>query len=135
MTIKVPAVGEVIVLSTFLNKAAGQDQQLKLYQNNYTPANTDTAASYTECSFGGYAGVPLTNANWTVAGGNPSQASYNAAQQFTYSGGATQTEYGYFVIQQGSGTLMYAERDPSPFTFVIPGDAVRITPSISCDST
>ena len=97
MTLLFPAVGELIVLKAALNNTAGQNCHIKLFQNNHTPANTDTAASYTECTFGGYTtgGLALTGANWNFTSGNPSNATYNAAQTWTYNGSTPNTIYGY----------------------------------------
>ena len=133
MALLFPAVGESLVLNAILNKVAGQDQTLKLFKSNTTPANSDVAGTYTECTFTGYSSKSLTAANWTVTNGNPSSAAYGSAQQFTYSGSvASDTVYGYYVIQAGSGTLLYAERDAAPFTVSTNGDIYQVTPAMTC---
>ena len=67
----VPDTGETLALKNFLNHTAPQDQVLKLFVNNGTPAEGDTAASYTEMSTQGYASKALTGTSWVVTPGAP----------------------------------------------------------------
>ena len=132
MALRVTDEGEVIALKALLNHTAGQNLVLKLYQNNITPADTDTAATYTECTFTGYVNLTLTGASWTVTPGAPAVASY-AQQTFTSSADqAAQNAYGYFLTQLGSGTLVYAERfTGAPFVIQNNGDNIKVTPRIT----
>lgn len=134
MPLLVPNVGEVIVLNNFLNKVAPENQTLKLYVNNITPAESDTAATYTEATGGGYASKSLTGASWTVTGGAPTNA-VTAQQTYTFTGALTTNPiiYGYFVIQTTSGILMWAERAAATFTPASNGDEYRVTPRIEAD--
>lgn len=130
MAISVPDVGENLVLEMIVNKTAAQGLVLKLFQSNTTPAESDTAATYTEATFSGYSSIALTGASWGTASGG--SIAY-AQQTFTHNGGATSNSiYGYFVIQTTSGTLLYSERDgAAPFTLANNGDNVKITPTIT----
>lgn len=130
MAISVPDVGENLVLEMIVNKTAAQGLVLKLFQSNTTPAESDTAATYTEATFSGYSSIALTGASWGAASGG--SIAY-AQQTFTHNGGATSNSiYGYFVIQTTSGTLLYSERDgAAPFTLANNGDNVKITPTIT----
>jgi hypothetical protein len=130
----VPDVGEDLALKALLNNTAGQDQTLKLFTNNITPSETDTAATYTEATGGGYAAKSLTGANWTFTPGAPSNATYNAAQTWTFTGPLTTnpTVFGYFVIQTTSGKLLWAEAKAS-FTPAVSGDNIVMTPVITAD--
>ena len=56
--------GEGDGLQYFVNKAAPENLVLRLYQSNTTPAETDTAATYTEATFTGYAPITLTGSSW-----------------------------------------------------------------------
>jgi len=134
MALLVPDVGEDLALKALLNNTAGQDQTLKLFTNNITPAETDTAATYTEASGGGYAAKALTGANWVFTPGAPSNATYNATQTWTFTGALTAgaTVFGYFVIQTTSGKLLWAEAKP-PFTPAVNGDNIAMTPAITAD--
>jgi hypothetical protein len=136
VTIKVPAVGEVLVLQNFLNIVAPQNQKLHLYSNNITPSNTDTLVTYTECVFGNYAEKGLTGGGWDApVSGNPSTIAYTSAQTFTFNGTGAETIYGYYVNQTTSTVLMWAERDPSPLLLAQANDAYIVTPALACDST
>ena len=129
MAINVPDVGENLALEMIVNKTAPQNLVLKLYSNNITPSDTDTAATYTESTFTGYSAVTLTGASWGAA----SAGSIAYAQQtFTCSGAGSENCYGYFVIQTTSGTLLYSERGTGvPFTITTVGDNVKVTPTIT----
>lgn len=133
MALLVPNTGEVIALSLLVNKTAPENLVYKLFATNVTPAETDTAASYTEASGGGYAAITMTGASWTVTGGAPSTAAY-AQQTYTFTGALTTnaTIYGYFVVQASSGTLVLAETFTS-FTPAANGDNIKLTPQITAD--
>lgn len=134
MTLVVPNAGEGLALQNFLNKTTPQNQTLKLYKSNTTPAETDTAATYTEATFTGYASKALTGASWTVTEGAPSSA---AAAQQTFTSSADQTTeniYGYFVVQTTSGIIMWAERfTAAPYAITNNADAILLTPAITMD--
>lgn len=126
--------GEEDWLNMVVNKAAPQNLVLRLYQSNTTPAETDTAATYTEANFSGYSGATLTGASWTVTPGAPSEAAY--AQQVFASDAAqaAQNIYGYFLTQATSGRLQWAERFPSgPYPIANNGDSIGVTPKITLD--
>lgn len=132
MALLVPDVGEVLMLKNIVNNTAPTNLVLKLYQSNTTPAEGDTAATYTESNFTGYANVTLTGASWTVGTvAGTSNATY--AQQ-TYTSSAAQTTqnvYGYFVTAGPTGTLLWAERfTDGPYPITNNGDAVKVTPYI-----
>lgn len=134
MALLVPNDGEVLALKNFLNFTAPQNQVLDLFKSNTTPAETDTAATYTAADFTGYAQAALTGSSWTVGAGAPSSASY--AQQ-TFSSSADQTVqnvYGYYVRQVTSGIIMWAERFTNgPYAIANNGDQVKVTPTITMD--
>ena len=134
MAVFVPQDGEELALRNFLNATAPQNQTLRLFVNNITPAETDTAATYTEATGGGYASKSLTGANWTFTGTSPTEAAYNAQQTFTFTGALTTnpTIYGYYLVQTTSGILMWAETS-TPFTPANNGDNYNVTPRITAD--
>lgn len=132
MALNFPDTGENLSLEMITNKTAPQNLVLRLYQNNITPSDTDTAATYTEANFTGYAAITLTGASWNAA--SAGTITYSAQQTFTCSGASSNSIYGYYVTQASSGTLLYSERDASaPFTIANTGDAVKITPTISAN--
>jgi len=132
MALNFPDTGENLSLEMITNKTAPQNLLLKLYKNNITPSDTDTAGTYTEATFPGYAAITLTGASWNTA--SAGTIAYSAQQTFTCSGVATDDIYGYYVVQASSGTLLYSERDgAAPFAIRNSGDAVKITPTISAN--
>lgn len=132
MTLLVPNEGEVVIMNNFLNKVAPQDLRLKLYSSDTTPAETDTAGTYTETSGGGYSDVLLVPANWTVTPGNPTTSTY-PEETFTFTGAAGNV-YGYYVVQDSSGLLMWAERfTNAPLNIQNNGDEIRITLQITLE--
>lgn len=126
-----PNVGAARMLEKALN--AGNNITLKLYANNVTPAESDTAGVYTEVSGGGYASKTLTAGSWTVSGAaDPATASY-VAQVWTFSG-AIASIYGYFMIDASSGVLIAAERfSDGPYAIPSGGGTLTLTPTITAD--
>ena len=133
MPLVVPNVGEVIALNLFFNKATPENQVLRLFATNITPAEIDTAVTYTEATGGGYANKSLTGASWTVTGGAPSNAAAGV-QTFTFTGPLTTntTVFGYYVTQVTSGILMFAEAFAS-FTPTNNGDNIALTLNFTAD--
>ena len=134
MSLIVPDTIEVEVLTTALTPAL----TMKLYSNNATPAHDSSAASFTEVTGGGYAAKPLTFANWGIVAGDPSVATYNATQTWTFTGPTTGpgTIYGYYVIRNSDGKLMWAERFPAanvPFA-PIAGSIISVIPKFTTQS-
>lgn len=136
MTIVVPNGGEEIILNYIFNKDAPEDLDFRLFAADITPAETDTAATYTgsEAAGGGYAEIALTGTDFTVTPGAPSSAA--AAQQtWTFSGALTgnATIYGYFVTRAVTADLLYAERGPSTLQPATSGDTYKVTPQFTMD--
>lgn len=110
------------------------DLQLRLFATNVTPnaSGTDTAATYTQATGGGYAAKTLTYGSWTVTVGNdPSDAVY-AIQTWTFSGVLTTntTIYGYYIVDS-DGVLITAEA-LTPFTPTSSGtDTFSVTPKLA----
>lgn len=133
MALNFPDVGENIALEALVNKTAPQNLSLRLFSNNITPSDTDTAGTYTEATFAGYAAKTLTGATWNAAAAG--SISYSAEQTFTRtSTGTPENIYGYYVTQVTSGLLVYSERDgAAPFAVTNINDAIKITPTITAN--
>lgn len=126
--------GESIALSYLTGKTASTENLVyRLFATNVTPAETDTAGSYTEAAGGGYAAKTLTGASWTVTPGAPTSASY-AQQDWTFTGPLTTngTVYGYYVTRASTADLVLAETFTS-FTPTNNGDKILLTPAITAD--
>jgi hypothetical protein len=136
MTLRIPNAAEVIALKALLNHTAGQNQVLRLYTNDKTPAESDVAGDYTEATFSGYATKALTGSSWNFTEGNPSVADY-AQQTFTSNAGSqNQNVYGYYITQSVSGALIWAERfTDGPYNVNNNGDEVRVTPRMTGQDT
>jgi len=134
MTLLVPNVGENIALSYLVGKTTTvRDLIYRLFATNVTPAETDTAGTYTEAAGGGYASKTLTGASWTVTNGAPTEAAY-AQQTWTFTGALTTnpTVYGYYVTRVTDADLVLAETFTS-FTPANNGDQILLTPKITAD--
>lgn len=134
MTLLVPNNGEGDMLTYLVNKSAAENLVLRLFKNNVVPAETDTAATYTEATFTGYSAATLTGANWTVTEGAPSNAAY-AQQSFTSSANQTQQLiYGYYLTRASSGRIAWAEVfADGPYSIANNGDVIKVTPTITLD--
>lgn len=124
--------GELIALKALVNHTAqNENLVLRLFTSNTTPAEADTAVTYTEATFTGYSAVTLTGASWVVTG-NP--VTY-AKQTFTSSAGSqNQAVYGYYLTRATGGELVYAERfTDGPYTIVNNLDKIEVTPSLGAD--
>ncbi len=133
MTIVVCNNGESIALGYLVNKNTPENLVYRLFTNNITPAETDTAGTFTEATGGGYAAITLTGASWTVTPGAPSSAAY-AQQTWTFTGPLTTNPdiRGYYVTRATTGDLVYAETF-TVFTPAASGDNLKITPTITAD--
>lgn len=131
MALLVPDVGEVELLKAALGVTAmGASQTLKLYTNNVTPGESDTAGSYTAASGSGYADKTLTSTSWSVATASGTTEGTYAQQTWTFTG-ALGNVYGYFVIRADTGVLLWAERfSDGPYNIANNGDEIRLTPKI-----
>jgi len=106
--------------------------ELGLYQNNWTPAQGDDISDVTVATFSGYSGLELLQ-NWsspTIIGTRASMTA-DAIVQSHSGGGTSNNIYGYYVVD-GSGVLMYAERDPSgPRLMGASGDVYTVVPKLT----
>ena len=106
--------------------------KIHLFKNNYTPLTTSVIGDFTESTFAGYAAASLTT--WptpTVAAHVASMAA--AAVTFTRSTtGATEAIYGYYVTDNASTVLLWAERDANaPINVTNSGDSYTVTPTLA----
>jgi hypothetical protein len=126
MALLVPNAAENVMLQNILNKTAPQNGKLKLFTNNITPAEADTEATYTEAVGFGYAAITLAPGSWTITPGAPTSAAY-PEQTFTFTG-ALGNVFGYFVVQETSGKILWAERfSNGPYNIQNNGDQIKVT--------
>lgn len=146
MALMVPREGNVRLLTDLLAGGTLENWQLGLFHSNITPAETDTAATYTaqEANFTNYARKTLTRSvgastwNTPVAqapSGSPAWSSrsqvghsqYGSAPQSWTCGVTGDTIYGYFIVGATSGKLICAEAFSGPRA-LYEGDTLSITP-------
>src|SRR5574343_813498 len=128
MALVFPDVGENKALEHLVNKTAPENLVLRLFTSNTTPAEGDTAGTYTEASGSGYASITLTGASWGAASGGSIAF---AQQTFTFTG-ALGNVYGYYYTEVTSGVLIAAERfSDGPYNVANNGDHIKITPTIT----
>ena len=138
MALLVPDVGEVVLLNNLLAGGSLENWTLKLFKTNVTPAESDTAVSYTVADFTGYSNVTLTRtqsgSTWATAAtsaGTTSSTYGSSAQTWTLSGTA-QTIYGYYVVGATSTTLLFAEAFAASRTLNA-SDVLNLTPKLQLD--
>lgn len=131
MALNVPSEGKALMLNAITGKTTETALTLRLFSNNIVPSNTDTEASYTEVTGGGYAAIALTAASWVTATvASPSVTTY-AIQTFTFTGAtsAPGTIYGYYITNV-AGKLLYSQLLAAVFTPAVNGDNVTVTPTL-----
>jgi len=137
MALEVPNEGTKRFFDIVLNNITQENLTLKLFKSNTTPAEDDTASTYTEATFTGYAAVTLTLGSWTVTLGSGATKTLAAYAQQTFTSSANQTtenEYGYYIVGATSNKLYWAERFTSgPFPIANNGDTIKVTPQITGD--
>lgn len=132
MTLLIPDLGERTLLDWALEEGP-EDQVLKLYTSNTTPAEGDTSATYTEAAGAGYAAKTLTRATWNAAATVTGTTSKSYPQQVWTFTGTLGPVYGYFVEGATAGELLWAERTfPSGQTFEN-GWQLKVTVKIELD--
>lgn len=146
MSFIVPHEGSVQLLKDQFTGGTLENWSLRLFNSNITPAETDTAATYTahEATFIGYAAKTLTrsmgSSTWNTpvsqapSGSTPWSArsqvghsQYGSAPQVWTCGATGDTVYGYFITGVTSGKLILAEAFAAPRTLANT-DTLSITP-------
>lgn len=130
MALVLPDAGEVNALDMWLGDASPEAQTLRLYESDTTPAEGDTAATYTQATISGYASKSLARATWNAAstGAGTSSKTY-PAQTFNFTG--TGIIVGYYVIKASALTILWSERIYStPGQTFNNGDSLTLTPRI-----
>jgi len=106
--------------------------ELHLYSNNHTPLAGDTVADYDECTFDGYAAIPLVG--WTAPAILLSGKAGTdlGPQTFTAGGSVTPEDvYGIYVTDS-LGVLVYAELNPAGLVVMsVPGQEYSYTPVVT----
>lgn len=150
MALLIPNEGEVQLLTDLLGGGTLENWTLKLFQSNTTPAETDTAATYTEANFTSYSAQTLTRtisaSTWnTPASGSPTgswasglglsgetsvaESPYGSSARSWTCGTTGNTIYGYYIVGATSTKLIGAEKFATARTLAN-SDTLSFTPRI-----
>jgi len=127
MALKVPDVGELILLNALRAVPATTNWFCMLYQNNYTPVDGSVFADFTEATFNGYSAQGFAFSAPTTVSGKATLVA-TAPCVFTSTGGSpANTIYGYMVGDTLTGEVVWAERFGSSQAMVNNGDQISVT--------
>lgn len=139
MAIVIADVAEVEWLKRALYADAGSENlTAKLFKNNVTPSESDTASTFTVANFTGYANVTLTSSQsggtWAVptTSTGTTSSTYGTNATFTSSDASAQTVYGLFYIFASSTVLALAEAFAAGKS-IGNTDSLVLTPKIQLD--
>lgn len=133
--ITIPNAAEAILLDAVTGKTPITALTVRLYTALAPPlSNATVVAHVTQAAGGGYAGLPLTAANWVTTPGTPTSSGH-PAQVFTFNGALTGNPaiLGYYLTR-ADGALLAVEPLPAAFTPVSNGDTLTVTPTITLAS-
>ena len=104
-------------LGNALFKTVGPNVYMGLFVNNFTPDQSTVMANLTEAAWGGYAGVTLAQASWTISvAGHVGLGVQLSPVSFDNTSGSDQSAYGYF-LRDNLGNVFQATRfDSAPLT-------------------
>lgn len=125
--------GALKIMDTYFNS---NNLTLKLFTNDYTPAEGSTASDFTEAAGGGYVSRQLAAGGWT-AGLDPDGIAtviYDI-QLFSFTGALTSnaTIYGVYVVDSNDICIFY-ERGAATFTPVAEGEVYAVIPKFQASS-
>ena len=137
MALVIPDAAEVAWLKRALYDNAGSENlSLRLYKTNVTPAESDTAGSYTVADFTSYANKTITSSQaagtWAVPTTSTGTTSSTYGTSQTWTAGSTQTVYGIYYVFASSGTIAGAEAFSGAKT-VDSGDTITVIPKIALE--
>lgn len=134
MSLKVPEDASLLIMEA-IRTGLLMGCDLRCYSNNHTPTDADDVTDYTECTFPGYADVPLNS--WTSPTINvDGKAEISMTEQLFTAGSIVTPEniYGIYVTDAG-GDLVYAERDPGgPVSMAVAGQQYGYLPRFTARS-
>jgi hypothetical protein len=125
--------GERDVLGVVTTPAV-MSHAIRLYKNDYVPNPDSLPPDFTQADFQGYPGgvaltfgIPATNAQGKAQ-------TQSQLVTFTFTGGAAQTIYGYFIGNTDNTSLRCAERAPQPILLSVAGDTIKIQVTYTVES-
>ena len=134
----VPNSSEVLMLQLLLNVVSqdggaapvGGERVLRLFSNDLEPDESTVVGDLTELSGGGYAGLTLAGASWTIGTTSDVTTALYSVQYFTFT--TNTTCFGFYVTtSEVTPKLLWIDRfTDAPFVFGNTGGIAAITPKI-----
>jgi len=110
----------------------GGNWRLRLFQNNATVDEDTVIGDLTEATFSGYIEATPTFGGAAINGNDNAQAD-GSSETFTHSGGGTNnTIYGWYLVDNGSGDLVWAEKYGAPVSMNAGGLFITVQPFAYC---
>lgn len=126
MALKVTDAGALLLLNYLLNLDSytinDSAWEVRLYQNDYTPVAGSIESDFEECDFIGYSFPTVNWSEWTDAatvGGRAVSGWTSNPYSYTSTDATPQQAFGYYVIDTGDRTCIWAERFGNPRTVEI----------------
>lgn len=139
MAIVIPDAAKIEWMKRLLYANAGSENlSLRLFKTNVTPADSDTAGSYTVADFTGYSNTTLTSSQsgstWPVptASANKGTATYGTTASWTAT--SDQTIYGWYMVFSTSGIIAAAQSFGAGKPLIgASSDVISIVPRLQLD--
>jgi len=123
----VPQDGTMVLLEKLRDLYLSASTFMHLFKNNYSPVETSVLGDFTESTFPGYAaGLSAWNTAAFLNGSGKAEIDADSATVFTCSGSASESAYGYYVMDPTDTELLWAERFASPVVISTAGDFVSV---------
>jgi hypothetical protein len=116
--------GEIQLLKYMLNYAPADNARVHLYTNNITPSGSDTITNYTESVAPGYGSISLIGILWTLATLSGTSCASYARQTFSFT--TSEAVQGYYITNNASTVLIWAEKFPAVFNSPSSGGTVSL---------
>lgn len=127
----VPKAASLVFMDSIKDAVLG-NLSLHLYVNNYSPDLDTGLGDLTEATFPGYAPIGFAfTLPATINGENKAELVYFGSGTFTATGSSSNTAYGYFVVNEDTGDLLWAERFASPVPLTSAGLFVFVGPRLT----
>jgi hypothetical protein len=109
-----------------------QNLSLHLFVNNYSPDLNTGFGNLTEATFPGYSPISFAfTLPATINGANKAELVFFGSGTFTATGSSSDIAYGYYVVDDDDGSLLWAERFASAVPLNSPGLFVNIQPRLT----
>lgn len=113
-------------LEAMVGRGQPEPLVLRLFTNDFTPSELDTAEMYRECAAPGYAPASLDPDSWEYHQHPPGVACSPRVFQTQESA----TIYGYYLTTDGGVLAMAQRADEGPITLERPTDELVLAPAL-----